>query len=1212
MQQREDAVPPAGRGPARWLRRAAWLLAAVVGLWMVAWLALPPLLQAQAQQRLSALLGRPVHVGAVALAPWALSVTVQDLRIGPAGGLAGPDTLQVARLHADMAASSLWRLAPVVEALQIERPVVHVARLADGTLDIDDIVGRLRPQPSAAPAAPARFALYNLELTGGHIDFDDRQAGLRHALTDLQLGLPFLSNLPAHVAVRVQPRLAFRLDGSSFDTGAALVPFAEVRSGQLTLRIDDLDLVRWSAYLPAGSTPLRPSAGRLAADITADFSLAEGDQPRLALNGRARLTDVALVPDRQPGAAPLATWRRLDVQLQKVQPLQQQVELGEVLMDGLRLTAVREAGGQLAVARLASPPVAAPVRARTQTQTQTPTQTAAPWQLRVQQVQLTDAAVQWRDESTRPAAALVLSDLALQAGPLDSTALADVPWRLAARLAAADGSRPATLAAEGTAGTQAAQAALDVQALDLSLLSPYIDQHLAVPIAGSVALAGKLHWRPGPSPLLAADLKQLRVTDLRLGERPDAAGWRSLLVADVRVDLQARTLSVGSLTLDQPRLDVARAADGTLDTSRWLRASPSDAAPAQPPAGAPWQLQLGQLAVTGGRLRWADALPAAPVALQVADLRLAASGLRWPASPGTVPARLTLQARVADARAAEPGAPAPVAGRIDWNGAVAAQPLAARGVLRVQRLPLHAVAPYLTRGLQVVLARADADWQGQLALQQRPGGLSIEADGDARLDDVQVQAMPRDGEPGDALLAWQSLQLDRLQLRMAPAAAPSVSVGQAALSDFYSRLVITEEGRFNLRDVAAAPGGAASAPVAAESGAASASPVVSVAATRLTRGRIDFTDRFIRPNYSAELTELNGSLGAFSTGSPEMAALSLQGRVAGTALLDINGSLNPTAKPMALDIRAKATDLELSPLSPYSGRYAGYAIERGKLTMDVAYRITPDGRLEASNRVVLNQLTFGERVDSPDATQLPVALAIALLKDRNGVIDLDLPVSGSVNDPQFSVFGLVLKVLGNLLVKAVTAPFSLLTGGGGVDASRIEFVPGSDRMLPSAEAALDGVARALADRPGLQLTVSGSGDLAQERDALRAAGLEQRLLAEHRRRAGPAAAPPTPEEHAALLRRLYADTRLPDKPRNLVGLAKSVPPQEIAERLQAVLPAGDEQLRDLAQRRASAVRDALLARGVPSERLFVAAPRLAAGSGPQVPAPVAELVLSAR
>ncbi len=198
-----------------------------------------------------------------------------------------------------------------------------------------------------------------------------------------------------------------------------------------------------------------------------------------------------------------------------------------------------------------------------------------------------------------------------------------------------------------------------------------------------------------------------------------------------------------------------------------------------------------------------------------------------------------------------------------------------------------------------------------------------------------------------------------------------------------------------------------------------------------------FSDRFIKPNYSADMTELTGKLSAFSSvspqGSPQLADLELRGRVGATASLEILGKLNPLAQPLALDIRGKMRDLELAPLSPYSVKYAGYGIERGKLSMDVGYKVLPDGQLTASNNIVLNQLTFGDKVEGSTAS-LPVKLAVALLADRNGVIDINLPISGSLNDPQFSLGSVILKVIGNLIVKAVTAPFTLLAsafGGGG-------------------------------------------------------------------------------------------------------------------------------------------------------------------------------------
>jgi hypothetical protein len=374
-----------------------------------------------------------------------------------------------------------------------------------------------------------------------------------------------------------------------------------------------------------------------------------------------------------------------------------------------------------------------------------------------------------------------------------------------------------------------------------------------------------------------------------------------------------------------------------------------------------------------------------------------------------------------------------------------------------------------------------------------------------------------------------------------------------------------------------------------------------VGETRLVRGRVDFSDRFVKPNYSAALTELDGRLGRFSTEARDLPTLEITGRAAGTAELQVRGSLNPTVNPPVLDLAARATGFELSTISTYAAKYAGYAIERGKLSLDVAYRIDPDGKLQARNQVVINQLTFGDKVDSPDATKLPVRLAVALLTDRHGVIDLDLPVSGSINDPQFSVFGLVLKVLGNLIVKAVTAPFAWLTGGGGEQASVVEFAPGTAVLAHASAHSLERVAKALKDRPALRMTVTGVADPVSEREAMQSDALVQRLQAEQRRelaRAGRALAadaplPPIgPQERMRLLQRLYDETSLPDKPRDARGQPQAIAAEQMEAMLRRTVLVSTDTARELAIRRGLAVREALVAHGLSAERLFLGAPRL--------------------
>jgi hypothetical protein len=658
---------------------------------------------------------------------------------------------------------------------------------------------------------------------------------------------------------------------------------------------------------------------------------------------------------------------------------------------------------------------------------------------------------------------------------------------------------------------------------------------------------------------------------------------------------------------------------------------------------APWRVRVKDFVLDGGQLRFADEVvrrgAAEPVRAEVANLRAAVQNFEWQGERAVPPAAVQLSGRVGGVTRDRQRAN----GTFDYQGRVGLQPLLANGNLRLERLPAQLFRPYFADLAQLTLQRAELGYTGRFDVRQLAAGLDVNAAGDVLLGDVLISTLPEKGaaasvEGGEELLSWQSFALKSVKVAMKPGGRPQIEIGEAALSDFYSRLVITEQGRFNLQDVAAgnAPepvplGGVAPVAPPASAVAASAPPGATQAerpdgelpvdirlgGTTLTNGRVDFTDRFVRPNYSAALTELNGTLGAFSSGSREMASVALRGRAAGTALLEIGGQVNPTVKPLALDIRAKASDLELAPLSPYAGKYVGYAIERGKLTMDVAYKIDADGKLDARNQVVLNQLTFGEKIESKDATKLPVLLAVALLKDRHGVIDLDLPVSGSVNDPQFRIGPLIWKVIGNLLAKAITSPFALLGGGsGGDDLSLVEFRPGTAQITGGGAGVLDKVAKALTDRPSLKMTVTGAADPNAERDAFQAATLEARLVTQQRREGLRSGAAPAPvvsasgsasaaasgvpsapvvlaaDERARLLKEVYKDTDLPNKPRNLVGFAKDIPGPEMEALLKARAPVTAEAMRELALQRGIAVRDALIAKGLPSERLFLAAPKL--------------------
>ena len=338
-----------------------------------------------------------------------------------------------------------------------------------------------------------------------------------------------------------------------------------------------------------------------------------------------------------------------------------------------------------------------------------------------------------------------------------------------------------------------------------------------------------------------------------------------------------------------------------------------------------------------------------------------------------------------------------------------------------------------------------------------------------------------------------------------------------------------------------------------------------------------------------------------SSNPAEPAEVALKGLVGDNAPLDIAGSVNPLSGNLFLDVKATAKGIDLNPMTPYSARYAGYGIEKGKISLDLAYRIE-NRKLDARHKIFLDQLTFGERVESPDATKLPVLLALALLKNSRGEIDIELPIGGSLDDPEFSFGAIIGKVIVNLLVKVITAPFALLGaifGGGGEELSYIEFDPGLAVLGAGQETKLRNLAKALTDRSGLRLEMAGRTEAVSDREGLKREILKQKVRAQKvASTVGQGTDVKTaaqvqvlPAEYADFLKRAYERESF-DKPRNLIGIARTLPVAEMEKLILANTEIGEQQLRDLAARRAETVRDWMVkAGGIGSERIFLVAPR---------------------
>ncbi len=699
------------------------------------------------------------------------------------------------------------------------------------------------------------------------------------------------------------------------------------------------------------------------------------------------------------------------------------------------------------------------------------------------------------------------------------------------------------------------------------------------------AVGGTLDWS-SPAPLLSQ--QEFAVSGLRLkaaGEKDPRIEIGALEVKDVAVDLGKRMAMLGAFTTSGGKVAVRRDKQGAVDLLGWLGAGKATPASGTPQAEEkPWQFSLKTLSLGEYALRFSDEFPEDPVNLAAEGIKIDASDI---SSGKDQMAKLALDLRLNKG------------GVLSLTGSAGLNPVVADFSLDMKTASLKPFQPYFTEFLTVTLTDGSASAKGKLRVEAVSGGTPKMAfNGDFSIN--RLATIDKDEE--EDFLKWSALSFRRVNAVTQPL---RLDVAEIELDKFYSRLVVNQDGSLNLQHVLKTEGKPAPAaqPQGAQDGRQVAQPDyrIDIAKVTLRNGQVDFSDYFIKPNYSAHLTGLGGSVTGLSSNAGLLAEVALKGRVDNQGQLGINGKINPLAGNLFLDLLASLQDFELSSLAPYSAKYAGYGIQKGKLSFDVKYRVE-NRKLTAENHLFLNQLTFGDKVESPVATKLPVLLAVALLKDRSGNIDVNLPISGSLDDPQFSLGGIIFKVIINLIAKAVTSPFALLGSlfGGGEELAYLEFEYGKDVLGKEAETKLNAIALALNERPRLKLDIGGQVDAEKDSEGIRQLELERKVKAQKLKDllqrsdfSGSVDEVKVEQgEYARYLSAAYKQEKIPTKPRNLVGFVKDIPLAEMEKLMLANFDVSEGDLRDLANHRAQEAKEYLVNVGkVAAERIFILAPQ---------------------
>ncbi|HEV7608433.1 MAG TPA: DUF748 domain-containing protein [Steroidobacteraceae bacterium] len=730
----------------------------------------------------------------------------------------------------------------------------------------------------------------------------------------------------------------------------------------------------------------------------------------------------------------------------------------------------------------------------------------------------------------------------------------------------------------------------EIANLHASTLWSYLRDALAFEITdGMIDLGGDYEFAARESEL-KLNVKNVTVANLALkgtGSAEEDVKVGRLQLINTRLDLKRRRVDIEKTSLSGAALRARRDAQGRINllTLAGAAEAPPDAeattvaGATATPAPSPWVLAAPDISIEGASVDVEDSLvkPAATFRLAPIDMKIAG----FSNAPGT---KVQIDAKLGIDESAKLVAKAEV---VPDTSVVA-------GHVDISDFKLKSIQPYLGAYTQMTLS-SGALSAGLDLKRGAQGALTIAGD----IDVAKLHTI--DNALKQEFITWDRLRVSGLEYSSEPA---RLRIATIAADSPYARLIIAPDQTTNVSKVLSAPAGSMPAPIQTvqkASGAQQASPPplrVSIGAVRIVNGAANFADFWIQPNYAVNLQNMNGGVLGLSSDSKSRAKVEFEGKVDRYAPAKIAGEINLLSAALYTDLKVSFKGVELTSVTPYSGRFAGYKIEKGKLSIDVAY-LVENRTLTAKQRFVIDQLELGERVESPDAVKLPLRLAVALLKDRNGIIDIDLPMSGSLDDPHFRMGPLIWKALVGLITKAATAPFALLGGlfGGGETMNQIEFEAGEATLDAAGQQKIATIGKALNERPGLQLeipttyspdldrAVLSSRQLAATLRALPKADDEaladparrfELLLAQYQLDYGRAALPAA----ALALNAVRKSAREPQA----LPLANAELEKAIGEKH----PVTDRDLEQLGQTRARAIQDALLgAGGLDATRVFV-------------------------
>jgi len=636
-------------------------------------------------------------------------------------------------------------------------------------------------------------------------------------------------------------------------------------------------------------------------------------------------------------------------------------------------------------------------------------------------------------------------------------------------------------------------------------------------------------------------------------------------------EILKKKIHVTKISVTSPTVNLMRDQEKVFNLQSSLTDKDHDQKPEKAKTGSAVILSLDELLLDGGRINYSDLSGSSPVNIMIQDISSHAGNIHTDRE----------ERGIFDLSCTVNGT-----GKLKISASLTVTPPSVDARFDLSGFEPSWVQPYIISKIPVLLRRGSCEASGHAVSSLSPDkSLALNIDGDVQL----INFASVDSEHMQDLVSWKNLAITGIEFSLKPA---RLSIRDISFTSPVARVSIDQKGKSNIsaffeKKPESQPD---------HGGKPRSEPFkVALGRVKMSNGKFTFMDKSVSPIFTTALTGIQGDITGLSTDEFRKANVSVAAKIDNQAPVSITGSINPLKKDLFVDLTARLANIEMTSVSPYSGKYLGYAIEKGKLTLNLKYLINQK-KLDSDNNIFVDQFTFGDSVESEKATKLPVKLAVMLLRDKDGKIDLHLPVTGRTDDPQFKVGTIIWQMIVNIFEKAATAPFALLDAlyPGAAELSTVEFDAGRATLSEYGRQKMDTLIKILTDRPALNVEIKGYADPQSDRSGLVNVLFESKLKAQKLKdviRHGKQTSSVDhiviePAEYSYYLKKAYKAETF--KKPSILGIARSLPDDEMKKLMIDHIAVNDDDLKILASDRTQEIRDYLIEKGkIAAERIFI-------------------------